>query len=266
MASLHETAYPRLKSSFSRRELREQYTPSPNERQLIDAIRRPLPRLGFALQLKLFQRLGYFIALGDAPSPIVNHIAEALELKKIPSASELRDYGASGTAARHAKQVRDLMGVRVLGPQDRIWLTQVAHSAAHTRETLQDIINILLEELVHQCFELPGFTVLLKIARQARNRVNEACYRAITQTLDAETKIRIDDMLLTAEEESYSTWQRLKREPKKLTGKEARSYLEHVRWLEQLGSRLPAVELPAAKRKQFTLEARALDADEKLGD
>lgn len=262
MVAIHETAYPRLKSGISLKDLRQLYTPTPHERTLIDGIRQPVARFGFALQLKLFQRLGYFLAPTEAPTALIEHVAACLNLKKKPALRDLRAYGASGTAARHAKQIRDLMGVKVLRAADRQWLSEVAHSAAQTREALQDIINILLEELVHQCFELPGFTVLVKLAREARYRVNEACFQGLTQTLSRDAKVRIDQMLCTADDSHYSTWHRLKREPRKLSGKEARGYLEHVRWLQQLGDILPVVRLPAAKRKQFTVEARALDAQE----
>jgi hypothetical protein len=53
----------------------------------------------------------------------------------------------------------------------------------------------------------------------------------------------------------------LKREPRKPTNKEIRSYLQHLKWLKGMAAQLPDIKpLPVAKREQFANEARALDA------
>jgi hypothetical protein len=44
--------------------------------------------------------------------------------------------------------------------------------AARTREDLADLINIGIEELLRQSFELPGFTTLLEEAQRGRAEVN----------------------------------------------------------------------------------------------
>src|SRR3546814_3732006 len=51
---------------------------------------------------------------------------------------------------------------------------------------LEDIINVLIEELVRQKFELPGFTQLVRAARAARNAVNTAIFKSITEQLRSE--------------------------------------------------------------------------------
>lgn len=61
--------------------------------------------------------------------------------------------------------------------------------------------------------------------------------------------------------DGFSGWQRLKREPRKPTNKEIRSYLQHLKWLKGMAAQLPDIKpLPVAKREQFANEARALDA------
>src|SRR5690625_6657850 len=60
---------------------------------------------------------------------------------------------------------------------------------------LADIINVMLEELAHHHYELPGFTVLKRIARAARNKVNEGCFREISQNLTHGSKQKIDELL-----------------------------------------------------------------------
>jgi hypothetical protein len=76
MPTVHETAYPRLKSSVSHRELVDLYTPTVAELELAArASKGETARLGFLVLLKTFQRLGYFVALRDVPATSLNTLA-----------------------------------------------------------------------------------------------------------------------------------------------------------------------------------------------
>ncbi|TNB81399.1 DUF4158 domain-containing protein [Pseudomonas sp. Fig-3] len=79
MSSLHETAYPRLKSEITEKELQESYTPSDAEQRWARPAKTPVARLGLLLHLKLFQRLGYFLSLAAVPREIVEHVGVASE-------------------------------------------------------------------------------------------------------------------------------------------------------------------------------------------
>jgi len=261
MSSLHETAYPRLKSDITDNELEECYTPTSTELAWVQPIKRTVPRIGMLLHLKLFQRLGYFIPLASIPRRIIEHLVKHGGFRQTPTIKQLSEYERSGTKARHQKLIRDHLDVKQLTTSDNQWLQQVAVNAADTKEMLSDIINVMLEELVRHCFELSGYTVLKRIARQARNQVNERCFKSITSQLTTDAKQKIDE-LLAPQRETYSAWHILKREPKKPGNKEVRSYLQHVHWLQTLGDVMPEVRLPIIKHRQFALEARALDAKE----
>src|SRR3546814_8925823 len=78
---------------------------------------------------------------------------------------------------------------------------------------LEDIINVLIEELVRQKFELPGFTQLVRAARAARNAVNTAIFKSITEQLSAEQRQMLDDLIL--QRRGVTLWEQLKREPKR---------------------------------------------------
>jgi hypothetical protein len=72
MPSVHETAYPRLKSHPSPHELAMVYTPTRGEVALAERVTRSdLARLGFLVLLKAFQRLGYFVQLRGVPPTAV---------------------------------------------------------------------------------------------------------------------------------------------------------------------------------------------------
>ena len=66
MATLHETAYPRLKPDPTAKELAEIYTPTETEMAFVRGItKQPTTQLAVIIHLKLFQRLAYFTLLAD---------------------------------------------------------------------------------------------------------------------------------------------------------------------------------------------------------
>jgi hypothetical protein len=68
MPTVHETAYPRLKSNVTRRELVDLYTPTESEVELsVRASKGASARVPFLILLKTFQRIGYFTALREVP-------------------------------------------------------------------------------------------------------------------------------------------------------------------------------------------------------
>ena len=57
MPTIHDTAYPRLKSSISEKELNEIYTPTADEFDLAHSLTNSTAmRIGFLILLKTFQR------------------------------------------------------------------------------------------------------------------------------------------------------------------------------------------------------------------
>lgn len=81
MASIERTAYPRFSVGrlLKEQELEQFYSLTPNELQYINKnIRGTEMRLNFAVQLKVFQRLGYFPKLTTVPLVIIDHIKKCL--------------------------------------------------------------------------------------------------------------------------------------------------------------------------------------------
>src|SRR5262249_47964011 len=111
MPAVHETAYPRLKEAVTPTDLAEIYTPTAKEIALaISTSPRPEARLGFLVLLKTFQRLGYFVLVGDVPKPIVEHVARYLAADPCPE--DLLSYDESGTRRRHIPIIRAFLNVK----------------------------------------------------------------------------------------------------------------------------------------------------------
>ena len=82
MPAVHETAYPRLKTTISKKDLEDVYTPTEIEMNLTRSVAKGFPSMLCLLSmLKTFQRLGYFIWIKDVPESILNHIWQFLEMK-----------------------------------------------------------------------------------------------------------------------------------------------------------------------------------------
>jgi Domain of unknown function (DUF4158) len=150
----HDTAYPRLKSSRSEKELNELYTPTAEEFNLAHDIAHSMAmRITFLVLLKTFQRLGYFIPLHKVPRQIAEHISLIYGVHY--EAMEWEAYDSSGFRHRHLARIRDHLGVRKFDEVARGDLSIAIQQAALLREDVVDIINIAIEELVRQRYELP---------------------------------------------------------------------------------------------------------------
>ncbi len=69
MAAIYQTAYPRIKSDITEDELGDVYTPTPEDQKfaLRHCKRTSASFLGLLIQLKITQRLGRFVNLGEIP-------------------------------------------------------------------------------------------------------------------------------------------------------------------------------------------------------
>jgi hypothetical protein len=82
MPCLQDTAYPRLKSVLTARDLAAVYTPNADELQLAPRTAKgSAAQLGFPVLLKLFRRLGRPVPLSDAPWAIVQHVAREYRIR-----------------------------------------------------------------------------------------------------------------------------------------------------------------------------------------
>lgn len=261
MASIEETAYPRLLEDIGPQELEQLYTPTPKERALINAnsaLRRPVARACAMVLLKVIQRLGYSIPLGSLPLAITGHVFRKLKVPR-PSMKELARYDDSAQYTRHRQLALNALGLVDLDEEALDWIGQRSEVAAATKHELADIINVVLEDLVKHRYVLPGFTTLLRYAKTAREKVHKKIYADTTAALSDEQRERLDALM--SSQGGKTDWDRLKREPKQPTKREVASFLQHIRWLGSHAEGLPDFsEVAATKLAQFTLEAQALDA------
>lgn len=246
MTSVHETAYPRFKPELTIRELSRVYELNNEELQFIRKLsRKASGKLYLAILLKSVQRLGYFPLLADIPSSIIVFLNKRLEIRTIP----MRDLIAEEKSYSRQKfkdAIRNHVNINPITPNTYHVIEQAATSAAQTKQELADIINVVIEELIRQRFELPAFGTLSRLAQHVRSEVNDKYFHSITQQLTPEVIEQLNTMLKVADGQTFSGWQKLKQEPRKPTNAEIRQYLDHHAWLKNHLDSLPSVaHIPA---------------------
>ena len=81
MTAIHETAYPRIRSNLSDKELEEIYTPTPDDLTFVHRITKsPVAAFGSLVLLKTLQRLGYVPTFDALPSRLIQHLATTMSV------------------------------------------------------------------------------------------------------------------------------------------------------------------------------------------
>jgi hypothetical protein len=230
MPRIDETAYRQLKASPTDRELRQLYTPTLDERLLAQQHTNGKPAMvTFLVLLKTFQHLGYPVSLASVPMPIVSYIANQMQCSI--TGQDLINYDLSGTRRRHLQIVRTHLHLVADGGAMREAMEQAMREAAASKEDLTDLINIALEQLVRQCFELPAFSTLERTARRIRAETASTFQAQITETLTLSEQDAIDRLLVVDPETGESTWNALKADPENPTLSHFEQLMERARWL-----------------------------------
>ena len=170
---MHETVYPRFKSSISEKELNDIYTPTQEEiifsRKIV---RGENAKLCFLIMLKSFQRLGYFVSPSNIPQSIIQHISKVMNIAI--SSEDIENYNKSGTRLRHVQVIREYLNIKSYGSDARHVLVRAIGASARTKDEPSDLINVAIEELIRQHYELPAFSTLVR----ASNRIRVSVYRS----------------------------------------------------------------------------------------
>lgn len=257
---LQETAYPCFRKNTRVKDLVEFYTPTTEDLSYADGlVRTKNLKLGFFVLLKSFQRLGYFVAAASVPVDIAKHIASSIGCNY--SIRALKQYDRSRNKWRDIDRIRRMMEVKPIGKATVDFLGVTMRQAALIKQDLVDIINVGIEELVHNRFELPAFETLLREAKKARAVTNKQIYCEIYEWAKEEVRSAVEEILKTDPKTKKSPWNDLRQDPGKPTRKELKKLIDRLAWLRGIGQfEYPFSKVPYAKIRQLALEASSLDA------
>ena len=270
MTTIYRTAYPRLvyDKKLRTQELEQFFTPTLEELSYVKKkARGDNSRLGLMVLLKTFQYLGYFSNIKDINQVIFTHIK-----KNMPFIGRLAkiNYHFDSLLYRHRKFIREYFNITWWGnikskapinPVRRHAL-EVACNASKTMNNLADIINVVLENLRKNSYELPAFNQIDRLVMHARGLVNRIIFQNIYNKLSTIQLNYYKELLELPEHYNRTNFNALKSLPQRPTITHFRELLEHHDWLMTLPD-LEGILKKVSQQKilQFAEEAKAADAD-----
>src|ERR1700756_99271 len=187
----------------------------------------PTPAAGWSIAvIKNLSAFRLLCCLRRNPGSNIRHVFRCTALAVLPE--QLQAYDASTARDRHTALIREFLGVTAYGPAARELVVETCLQAARTRDDLPDLINMAIEELIRQRFELPAFSTLLRIARTTRNTVNRRYQSRFCESLSEAVRQRLLIITSRINGESRSLWERIKHEPKQSTAPQMKDFLDHL--------------------------------------
>ena len=254
MASIARTAYPRFRATLSAQELQTLYAPTEEEREFVATHAwTDTQQLTLLTLLKCHQCLGYLPAFDTIPLYIRQYICQQLHL---PLETEF--HTAKNLRSRYRHLIRGYLAVTAYTNGGAALVAQRVTQAAYTMSDPADLINVAIEHLIQQRFELPAFQTLDRVVSHVRAEVHQTLYARMTAALSEAEKTRLDALM--AVHAGRSEFTRLKDTPRRATLKHLRQWTERLAWLEAIITPQPFLrDIPHTKIQQFAAEAAALD-------
>jgi len=258
MTSIERTAYPRFKNYYTPNELRQIWTPTIEEKNFA------LPHtsgesnyINLIILLKVFQRLGYFPLINDVPHQITEHIQKELSI-----VTEIQlGYESQRTLYRHRSLIRSYLQVTQYNSNAHLLMKEIVTEKAYIMDNPADLINVALEELIKQRYELPSFRELDRQVNHLRSQVNQKLFDQTIKQLSDKTIESLKALLDSHPQEKRTPFNQLKSLPKSPSRNHLNDLLVHLRWLVTDKEVAPYLQhITSAKIKHFASEARALDA------
>jgi len=148
-------------------------------------------RLGFCVQLKLFQQMGHFtFSSKDVPIVILDHLSEQLSVE---SESFFQYELKSRMAQRHRKAILTFLGFRRFQPDDKValqgWLLKDVFPSGEEGDTLLDLVHSFL---LNNKVQAPSENELKRLIRSTHNRFLKGFHEDVAEKLPSATREAIE--------------------------------------------------------------------------
>ncbi|PIG91338.1 DUF4158 domain-containing protein [Gloeocapsopsis sp. IPPAS B-1203] len=258
MTLIDRTAYPRFKQFPDAKELAELYTPTPEEIKLAKSKTKSHEGfLSFIVMLKSFQRLGYFPHPELVPIAVRRHLRSCLNLhswvKAIPRDRQRYSY---------QKTIRDYLKVKQYDKAGQRLIAALVAEATEVKDHPADLINVAIEELVKERYELPAFSTLDRLIRHIRSMVNNRLFALCSEGLSINEQIYLDQLLVVTNNEvdENATLNLLKSPPKSAKLSAIKLIQNKFDILMTFGDAKRLLQsIAITKVRHFAAQARALD-------
>jgi TnpA family transposase len=258
MASIERTAYPRFDRTFSAKEIHTLFTPSDKEllftRSVVKGERAILHLL---LLMKSFQYLGYFPKVEDIPHSATTHLCAFLQITiSQPLSSPRRSI------YRYHQVILEFLEISAYNKQARRLAASSIYNAAQSMDNPADLINVAIETLIKERFELPSFYLLDKLARRIRTLVNYKFFAQIFSRLTPLDKQQLDTLFAVDPVKRKSAFNSIKEPPRSAKLSHMYTTFTKLKWLLSYQETVKLLEgIPYAKIKNFAIEAKSYHVD-----
>ena len=254
MASIARTAYPRFKAALSAQELQTLYAPTEEEHALVAThTRTDSQQLTLLALLKCHQSLGYLPAYETIPTAIRQYLCQQLSLPPDTAFDP-----AKNLRSRYRSLIRGYLAITAYAEGGPRVVEQRVTEAASTMSDPADLINVAIEHLIQQRFELPAFQTLDRLVSHGRYAVHQTLYAQMTATLSEAQTTRLDALISVHARRSEFT--RIKDTPRPASLTHLRQWTERLPWLASILAPQPFLRgIAHTKIPQVAAEAAALD-------
>ncbi|MEO0852053.1 MAG: DUF4158 domain-containing protein, partial [Cyanobacteria bacterium J06648_11] len=259
MPAVDRTAYPRFNLNVAVKDWEQLYAPTEEELAFVrDRARSKSGVLSLLVMLKSVQRLGYFPASEDVPSEVVNYLRAASNL---PSWTAFRHSPPS--RHRYQRAIRSYLKIAPYDRKGQRLAAKAIATVAEVNDRPADLINVAIEVLVKERYELPAFSTLNLLAREIRLTVNQRLFRLVSRQMSQAERTYLDRLLAPASEQTEATLDLLRSSPKRASLSHLRELLEQFDRLMAFGeAQRILTPLTPAKIRSFAAQARGLNAGE----
>jgi len=260
-----KTAYPRFKKNYTEEKLGKIFEPNGKELQSCRAnARGNQQRLTLLTLLKSHQYLGYLPSTTTVPKSLHCYLSTQLGFSKELELIEPTESNKK-TFYRYRKAIRRFLEVLPWSEQAIIILQDTIKKAALSMSNPPDLVNVAIEKLIEQRYELPAFSTLDRMVSHLRHEVHLELYEKLNATLRPTQREALDKLLEVNEGDKQTDFSRICEKPKKPTLSFMRNWTIRLAWLTQLieTSRLFEIINPT-KVHQFAAEVENLETRDLL--
>jgi len=265
MISITKTAYPRFKKSYNEEELTKIFEPTDKELRFCHKnARGKTQRLTLLTLLKSHQYLGYMPNTVIVPKSLRQYLSTKLDFSKNLQLIELTETNKK-TFYRYRKAIRSFLKVLPWSEQAASILEATLKKAALSMSNPPDLVNVAIEKLIEQRYELPAFSTLDRLVSHVRHGVHLDLYIKLNTTLHPKQRETLDKLLKVNEEDTQTDFSRICEKPKKPTLSFMRNWTLRLAWLKQIidTSKLFDIINPT-KVHQFAAEVENLETRDLL--
>jgi len=206
---------------------------SETDEKFITQFRGDTNRHGATVLLKSLQYLGYFPHLNEVPVDVKSFIAKQLNFVGDPSEEYPWD---TRTRFNHFALLRQYTGFRASTAKNKEYLSNwLRQEGALSAITFSDLFECAIQRLRSLRIELPSEKELIRVVNSALTGFFSDVHQQVAKRLDEQICQKIDQLLIVPEDESFSTFEKVKNPPGPVGVESLKKEIQKLHTLRDVG-------------------------------